>query len=120
MEKSRSETTKRRLETDKCLRCSLWTFSGIAISLMVVLLGFTIWTLVSYQNTVLALQSRVDKLEMDLGLYVSNREDVIATMVEDEVTKVLYLCTYASKSHPRNLREVDFIEEARMSGIEFV
>jgi hypothetical protein len=106
MEKSRSGASKRRLATDKCLRCSLWVFSGIAISLMVVLLGFTIWTLVSYQNTVLALQSRVDKLELDLGLSESNREDIIATMVDEEVTKVMYMHTllfrFPLRQFPRN------------------
>lgn len=105
MEKSRSETTKRRLETDKCLRCSLWMFSGIAISLMVILLGFTIWTLVSYQNTVQALQSRVDKLELDIGLSESNREEMITTKVEEEVTKVMYLFRISFKQSQRsNLR----------------
>lgn len=88
MEKSRSVVTKTRLETDKCLRCSLWMFSGIAISLMVVLLGFTIWTLLSYQNTVVALQSRVDKLEGDLELYKSEKEDLLGKTIEEEVSKV--------------------------------
>lgn len=95
MEKGRSVATKRRLETDKCLRCSLWMFSGIAISLMVILLGFTIWTLVSYQNTVTALQSRVDKLEVDLDLIRSGKEALIAKTVEEEVSKVkFHIMTY--------------------------
>lgn len=95
MEKGRSVATKRRLETDKCLRCSLWMFSGIAISLMVILLGFTIWTLVSYQNTVTALQSRVDKLEVDLDLIRSGKEALIAKTVEEEVSKVKFpIMTY--------------------------
>lgn len=95
MEKGRSVATKRRLETDKCLRCSLWMFSGIAISLMVILLGFTIWTLVSYQNTVTALQSRVDKLEVDLDLIRSGKEALIAKTVEEEVSKVMFpIMTY--------------------------
>lgn len=55
---------------------------------MVVLLGFTIWTLLSYQNTVVALQSRVDKLEGDLELYKSEKEDLLGKTVEEEVSKV--------------------------------
>lgn len=70
-------------------------FSGIAISLMVILLGFTIWTLVSYQNTVIALQSRVDKLEVDLDLIRSGKEALIAKTVEEEVSKVKFpIMTY--------------------------
>lgn len=57
---------------------------------MVILLGFTIWTLVSYQNTVAALQSRVDKLEVDLDLIRSGKEALIAKTVEEEVSKVKF------------------------------
>lgn len=110
MEKGRSVATKRRLETDKCLRCSLWMFSGIAISLMVILLGFTIWTLVSYQNTVTALQSRVDKLEVDLDLIRSGKEALIAKTVEEEVSKRLevmktQLLAFYTHSQPRYRRQ---------------
>lgn len=110
MEKGRSVATKRRLETDKCLRCSLWMFSGIAISLMVILLGFTIWTLVSYQNTVTALQSRVDKLEVDLDLIRSGKEALIAKTVEEKVSKRLevmktQLLAFYTHSQPRYRRQ---------------
>lgn len=113
MEKGRSVATKRRLETDKCLRCSLWMFSGIAISLMVILLGFTIWTLVSYQNTVTALQSRVDKLEVDLDLIRSGKEALIAKTVEEEVSKVKF---------PNDLSYIqilNFIQKSWKNGILF-
>ena len=86
---------KKRLDRDSkplspCVRVGVWVFSCAAISLLALILAFTLWTLVSYHNTVLTLQDRVDTLERVVEMNSQNMEQIIESKIETILQKVSY------------------------------
>jgi hypothetical protein len=65
------------------IRCTLWIFTSFLTSLLILLLGFLVWTLVSYHQHVINLNSRVDFLETECSSYKNNINVIITNKVEE-------------------------------------
>ena len=84
--KKQSERDSKSLSP--CVRVGVWVFSCAAISLLALILAFTLWTLVSYHHTVLTLQERVDTLERVVETNSQNVEHIIESKLETLLQKV--------------------------------
>ena len=60
-----------------CVRVGVWLSICSALTLLVLLLAFMLWTLFAYHRTVVSLQSRIDKLEQ----FVEGHDAIVETKV---------------------------------------
>ena len=67
------------------IRCTFWIVASVATSLVIVVLGFLVWILVSYHHNVIKLSSRVDSLESE----ILNLKNTINVIVEKRVDELL-------------------------------
>lgn len=63
----------------------VWIVSSVIICFIVAFLGYLVWTLFSYHNHVILLNSRVEKLENEN----SNFRNKINVIIETKVEKLL-------------------------------
>lgn len=70
------------------IKCTLWIVATVATSFVIVLLGFLVWSLVSYHQHVVNLNSRVEYLENEFSNYKNEINVIVERQVEELLNKV--------------------------------
>lgn len=92
-EKPVSDSVKKKMRSTQgpCIKFTLWIFAIFAVGLLTLLLSFTVWTLVTYHQTISKLQNRVEHLEKECKNY--NKEDIYvyaSSKIEELFNEVRY------------------------------
>ena len=85
------ETSRAKGGTRPCVRFFLWILAFLAVCFSVLLCVFIAWTLVSYHNTVISLQNRMETLEKDCSSGKKHIEEYIEKRLEELLQTVSIL-----------------------------
>ncbi|ESP04021.1 hypothetical protein LOTGIDRAFT_156623 [Lottia gigantea] len=87
-------TTEAEKPRNPCSRIIFWIFAALGISLLILLIPFMMWTVLSYQDTIISLESRVYSLEkqcansfskLDIDNYLETK---LEKLVNERISKL--------------------------------
>ena len=96
--KGTTNGVKKKHRQSFCLKCSLWILASFGLALGVFLMVFTVWTFVSYQNSVKDLRTRVEQVETEFQTFKDRIDDYIFEKVDSVVQEVMILAILTHES----------------------